>query len=129
MKHDKIRISRSEWEVMEVLWHKAPLSASEIFEMLGPETTWNTKTVRAFLDRLEQKKAIRKAKAHGVNVFKPIPKREHCLRQESRSFLDRFFRGNPVSMMSHFIEREELSKDEIRRLQQLLDTKCPTDEK
>ena len=129
MKRNKIRISRSEWEVMEILWHQAPLSAAEIFEMLEPETTWNTKTVRAFLDRLEQKKAIRKEKIHGINVFKPIPKREHCLRQESSSFLDRFFQGNPVSMMSHFIEREKLSKDEIWRLQQLLDTKCPTEEK
>lgn len=129
MKHDKIRISQSEWEVMEVLWHQSPLSATEIFEKLGPKTTWNIKTVRAFLDRLEQKNVIRKEKAHGINVFKPVPKREHCLRQESSSFLDRFFRGNPVSMMTHFIEREELSKDEIRRLRHLLDNKHPTDEK
>lgn len=108
---------------MEVLWRQAPLSASEIFAMLRPETTWNTKTVRAFLDRLEQKKAIRKEKVHGMNVFKPIPKREHCLRQESSSFLDRFFRGNPVSMMTHFIERQELSEKEISSLKRLLDNK------
>ncbi len=123
MKHNKIRITRSEWEIMEVLWRQAPLSASEIFAMLRPETTWNTKTVRAFLDRLEQKKAIRKEKVHGMNVFKPIPKREHCLRQESSSFLDRFFRGNPVSMMTHFIERQELSEKEISSLKRLLDNK------
>ena len=128
MKNEKIRISQSEWEVMEVLWREAPLSAAEIFEELGPETTWNSKTVRAFLDRLERKGVIRKEKAHGVNVFRPIPKREDCLRQESQSFMERFFRGNPVSMMTHFIEREDLSPDEIEQLHRLLDTKRSTED-
>ena len=120
-------LTEAEWEIMEVLWHRAPLSAAEVFEMLGPETSWNVKTVRAFLDRLEQKEAVRKEKVHGINVFRPVPERERCLREESRTFLDRFFRGNPVSMMSHFLENEGLSEEEIQRLQQLLEAKVPTD--
>ena len=123
MKRDKISISPSEWEIMEILWRQSPLSASEIFEALEGKTTWNNRTVRSFLDRLEQKKAIAKDKKHGVNVYPPLLKREQCLRKESRSFLERFFSGNPVSMMTHFIEKENLSKEQIEKLQQLLETK------
>ncbi|MEJ2650095.1 MAG: BlaI/MecI/CopY family transcriptional regulator [Sedimentisphaerales bacterium] len=123
MKRDKISISPSEWEIMEILWRQSPLSASEIFEALEGKTTWNNRTVRSFLDRLEQKKAIAKDKKHGVNVYTPLLKREQCLRKESRSFLERFFSGNPVSMMTHFIEKENLSKEQIEKLQQLLETK------
>ena len=127
MKREKISISPSEWEVIEVLWRQAPLSASEIFEALRDKTTWNNRTVRSFLDRLEQKKAIAKEKKHGVNVYKPLLKREQSLRRESRSFLERFFRGNPVSMMSHFIERENLTNEQIEKLQNLLETKQKKD--
>ena len=127
MKRDKISISPSEWEVIEVLWEQSPLSASEIFEALKDHTTWNNRTVRSFLDRLEQKEAVAKEKKHGVNIYKPLLKREQCLRKESRSFLDRFFSGNPVSMMSHFIEKEKLSSEQIEKLQKLLETKQKQD--
>jgi BlaI family penicillinase repressor len=123
MKNEKISISPSEWEVIEVLWEQSPLSASEIFEALKDQTTWNNRTVRTFLDRLEQKKAIAKDKKHGVNIYTPLLKREQCLRKESRSFLDRFFSGNPVSMMTHFIEKENLSNEQIEKLQKLLESR------
>ncbi|MBN2589025.1 MAG: BlaI/MecI/CopY family transcriptional regulator [Sedimentisphaerales bacterium] len=129
MKKDKITISPSEWEVIEVLWEQSPLSASEIFDALKDQTTWNNRTVRSFLDRLEQKEAVAKEKKHGVNVYKPLLKREQCLRKESRSFLERFFSGNPVSMMSHFIEKEKLSSEQIEKLQKLLETKQKNDKK
>ena len=129
MKSNKVKISQSEWEIMEILWHQSPLSASEVFNVLGPDTHWNVKTVRSFLDRLEQKQAVLKEKVHGINVYKPIPRRHNCLRQESRTFLDRFFQGNPVSMISHFIKQEKLSEADIDRIQKLLESRNTSDKK
>lgn len=120
MKRNRIRITASEWAIMEVLWHQAPLSAAEVFERVAGKTSWNIGTVRAFLDRLEQKKAVKKEKAHGINVYVPLPKRRSCLHQQSRSFLEHFFQGSPMLVISHFIENEDLSEEEFKRLQQLL---------
>jgi predicted transcriptional regulator len=77
---------------MEVLWNESPLSAAEIGERLPPEADWNVKAVRAFLDRLIRKDAVTRRKIHGIYVFEPLIKRSDSLRQESRSFLGRFFR-------------------------------------
>ncbi|UCD52478.1 MAG: BlaI/MecI/CopY family transcriptional regulator, partial [Phycisphaerales bacterium] len=85
MKNDPINITPAEWDIMEVLWQQSPLSAAEIHRVLQTQTDWTIKTVRSFLDRLVQKEAVRKQKIHGMNVFKPIPKRSQCLRQESES--------------------------------------------
>jgi BlaI family transcriptional regulator, penicillinase repressor len=123
MKTQPINITPAEWEIMEVLWQQSPQSAAEIYETLQAQTDWTVKTVRSFLDRLVQKKAVRKQKIHGMNVFKPMPKRSQCLRQESESFLQRFFQGNPVSLVRHFVEQEALSDQDIARLQALLDKK------
>ena len=123
MRSKPINITPAEWDIMEVLWRQAPLSAAEIYEALEGQTDWTVKTVRSFLDRLVQKKAVQKDKIHGVNVFKPIPKRSQCLRQESQSFLKRFFQGNPVSLVRHLVEQESLSDEDIDRLQELLDKK------
>ena len=108
---------------LTILWQQSPLSAAEIYESLQAQTDWSIKTIRSFLDRLVQKKAVRKQKIHGMNVFKPVPQRSQCLRQESESFLQRFFQGNPVSLVRHFVEQESLSDQDIARLQELLDKK------
>lgn len=117
----QIRIPPSEWVVMEVLWKESPLSAAEISERLPHESQWNAKAVRAFLDRLLQKDAVLRRKVHGMYVFEPLIRRDDSLRQESRSFLDRFFQGNPISMIRHFVENESLSEADIRRIKQILD--------
>ena len=118
---EPIKIAPTEWEILEILWEKAPLSASEIFEHLPPESDWNVKTVRAFLDRLIRKTAVKRRKIHGIFVFEPTLERSKCLKWESRSFLDRFFRGNPVSMISHFLQEENFSTEDLARLAKLLD--------
>ena len=123
MKSDPINITPAEWDIMEVLWQQSPLSAAEIYEVQRAHTDWSIKTIRSFLDRLVQKKAVRKQKIHGMNVYKPIPRRSQCLRQESESFLQRFFQGNPVSLVRHFVEQESLSDQDIARLQELLEKK------
>ena len=122
MLDEQVRIAPTEWAVLEILWSGSPLSAAEVFDRLPSDTDWTVKTVRAFLDRLIQKSAVKRYKVHGIYVFEPVIERTKCLRWESRSFLDRFFRGNPVSMISHFIEQEKFSENDIARLQELLDT-------
>jgi len=122
MHKEQIKIAPTEWEILEILWEKAPLSAAEIFENLPPESDWNVKTVRAFLDRLIRKTAVNRRKVHGIFVFEPNIQRSKCLKWESRSFLDRFFRGNPVSMISHFLQEENLSIEDIARLKNLLES-------
>ena len=122
MQPDQIKIAPTEWEILEILWEHAPLSAAEIYEKLPPENEWNVKAVRAFLDRLLTKTAVKRRKIHGIFVFEPDIERSKCLKWESRSFLDRFFRGNPVSMISHFLQEENLSPEEIARLKKLLET-------
>jgi BlaI family penicillinase repressor len=123
MKTEPINITPAEWDIMEVLWRQSPLSAAEIHEAMQAQTDWTIKTVRSFLDRLVRKKAVQKDKIHGMIIFKPIPKRFQCVRQESKSFLKRFFDGNPVSLVRHFVEQESLSDEDIARLQELLDKK------
>ncbi len=117
-----MKIPPSEWEIMEILWTESPLSAAEIFERMPPDTPWSVKTVRAFLDRLLQKEAVSRRKIHGMLVFEPVVPRTDCLRLESKSFLDRFFHGNPISMIAHFLEEEQLSPEDVRRLRKLLET-------
>ena len=75
------------------------------------------------MDRLLAKKAVFREKKHGVWVFQPAVERETCLLQESRSFLDRFFHGDPAPLFAHLVQNDALSDDDVDRLRRMLDSK------
>jgi len=117
------RISESEWEVMKVLWAKAPLSASEIIQALAAQADWHPKTVKTFLNRLVRKKALGFQKEGRAYSYRPLVKEAECVQAVSESFLDRVFGGALKPMLAHFVEHRKLSAAEIRELKRLLETK------
>ena len=123
------RISPSEWEVLETLWDHAPATAAEVYAALGDGTQWHFKTVNTFLTRLVDKEIVSVRREGKANVYAPRLSRERCVRQESDTFLKRFFRGAAGPMLVHFCERADLSAEEIARLRAILDERLPVKKK
>ena len=118
-----VKISPAEWEVLNVLWDQAPASAAGIFAALESGKNWHPKTVNTFLTRLVEKKIVRVRREGRSNVYAPAKSREQCIRAEGESFLRRVFRGASGPMLLHFVERADLSAEEIRELERLLKQK------
>ena len=115
-------ITESEWTIMETLWKRAPLTASEVAKALRRSTGWAQNTVRTLLTRLVEKGALRaKENAAGVREFAPAVEREACVRAESESFLQRVFQGAAKPLLVHFAENAELTPEELRELKRLFD--------
>ncbi len=114
------KISSAEWEVMNVVWDRAPLTAAEVFAALPADHGWKQKTVNTFLARLDEKGVLKVAKRDGVNVYAPRLRREDCVAAESESFLHRVFQGAAGPLLLHFCEQQDLSAEEIEELQRLL---------
>ena len=115
-------ISESEWTVMEVLWKRSPLTASEIARALQRSTGWALNTVRTLLTRLVDKGALRaEENASGVREFAPAVEREACVRAESTDFLERVFQGAAKPLLVHFATHSKLTPEEVRELKRLLD--------
>jgi BlaI family transcriptional regulator, penicillinase repressor len=117
------KISESEWEVMKVLWAKAPRSATEIIQALDAQADWHPKTVRTFLNRLVRKKALGFQKEGRAYLYQPLVKEAECVKAVSESFLDRVFGGALKPMLAHFVEQRKLTAAEVRDLKRLLETK------
>lgn len=52
------QISEAEYEVMKVIWSKAPINTNEVTDILLQATDWSPKTIQTLLKRLVQKGAI-----------------------------------------------------------------------
>lgn len=114
------QISEAEFEVMKVIWKYAPISTNEVTEKLTQTTDWSPTTIQTMLKRLVNKKALTYEKQSRVFVYTPLIQQDEYIRQKSNSFLDRFYDGNIVSMLSSYLKDEKLSDSEIDSLRSLL---------
>ena len=116
------KISEAEWEVMNVLWKEAGLTAAQVYERLKQQG-WKLNTVRTFLTRLEVKQALKSATGPEARTFTPAVTREVCLRDEGESFVNRFFKGATGALLVHFAESTKLSDRELAELEEILKQK------
>jgi len=120
------KISPAEWEVLNVVWDRAPISAPEVAAALADETEWHAKTVLTFLSRLVEKGVLKVRRDGKLNLYTPKLTREQCVREESETFLQRVFRGATAPLLAHFVEHAELTDAEITELQRLLKQRKPS---
>ncbi len=56
----RLKITASEWEVMDAVWKLGEASSRQIIEaMKGHRPRWNAKTIRTFINRLVEKQVVR----------------------------------------------------------------------
>ena len=114
------QISEAEFEVMKIVWKNAPISTNEITDRLLKTTSWSPKTIQTLIKRLVTKGALAYEKQSRVFVYTPLVGENEYIRQESSSFLNRFFNGNIAAMVSAYIDIDNLSEGEIDMLRSLL---------
>ena len=117
------QISEAEFEVMKIVWKYAPVNTNEITEHLTRTTSWSPKTIQTLIKRLVNKGALSYEKQSRVFVYTPLVDMNEYIRQESSSFLNRFYDGNISKMLSAYIESDKLSENEIDTLRSLLNNK------
>jgi len=118
------RISDAEWLVMQVLWSAASgLTADEVIEALKGKVTWNARTIRTLINRPPVKRALKYEKEGRKYRYSPAVDEERCVRQETRSFLQRVYGGTVTPMLAAFIDDVRLSREDIEELKRMLDRK------
>jgi BlaI family penicillinase repressor len=116
-------ISDAEWEVMNVVWDQSRATAAEVVEALAGCSDWHPRTIKTMLNRLVKKGALLFEAQGKRYLYRPAVRREQCVRCESRSFVDRVFRGAVGPMLVHFVSQADLTPEQIRELKALLTRK------
>lgn len=120
---ERARISESEWEVMRVVWDKAPVAAAEVAAELAATRGWALRTTRTLLGRLVTKGALVTEEDGKRYLYRPRLKLQDCVRQASRHFAERVFGGRPGAMLIHLVKQAEFSAQELAELKRILEEK------
>ena len=117
---DVIRLSDTEWLLMNALWDHSPRTITQLVEQLREDTGWSKHTVITMLSRLEAKGAVRHEEGERAKQFYPILDRAATQRQETRSFLSRLYGGSLKLMVNTLVGDTRLSDEDLAALDALL---------
>ena len=114
------KIYEADFDMLKVIWNYPPITTNVVSEKLTQTTDWSPKTIQTMLKRLVTKKALTYEKQSRVFVYTPLVPETEYIRQESNSFLNKYYNGNIVSMLTSYLEDDKLSKTELDTLRHLL---------
>lgn len=110
------KISDAELEILETLWTAGEaLNANEIRARLNEKKDWERTTVLTLIRRLLDKGVIAQEKRE-VYYYAPLVARSDYVKGETKSFLNKFFKGNAKNLAAALIEDEDLSREDIEEL-------------
>lgn len=118
---EQVKLTASEWNVLGCLWERGPRTVMQIVSELEETVGWHRSTTITTLHRMEDKGLVRCERVGRGRVYTPLVDREQAAVAETRSFLDRVYRGSVGMMMSAMARRQELTGDEIAELRSILD--------
>lgn len=116
-----MNISRSELEVLEVLWSESPLTVGQIIERVQERMDWHENTVKTLLNRLLQKEVVERNKDGRRFFYQPLVPREEVVSSEAEGLLKRFFNGQMQQLVAHFADHKKLTSDDIREMEEILE--------
>ena len=112
--------TQGEWNVLSCLWERAPMTAMELAAALEEKVGWAKSTTLTTLRRMEEKGLVTARTVGRARHYTPAVERQTAVRRETRSFLDKVYRGSVGLMVSSMVQDQALSREEIDQLYEIL---------
>lgn len=116
----KTNLSDGEWKLMNHLWENGSMTITQLTNALQPDTGWTKHTVITMLSRLETKGAV-EHDGGSPKHYCPKLNKADAAQSETRSFLDKVYKGRLGLMMSAMVSSQALSQQDIDELTTILE--------
>ncbi len=116
-------VTDAELAVLKELWELGPTTIRQLTDRLYPEGGASQyATVQKLLERLEQKRCVKRKAEGRVNVYSPVAGREDLIDLRLRDTAQKLCEGSLTPLLTHLVGSSRLSGDEIADLRRLVDS-------
>lgn len=114
-----IKLSKSEERIMGYLWQMKGAYLKEIIDCF-PDPKPATTTIATLLKRMVDKKVI-DFEQHGKSrLYRPLVPKKIYFQSKMGEMVSNFFNNSPVQFASFFTKENNLSKEELEDLKQII---------
>lgn len=114
-----VRFTDRELDIMQTLWDRGPSTVAEVQEDLEDRLAYNT--VLTMLRILEEKGHVTRDTSARAHRYAPAVGREAAGEGALRRVARKLFQGSPEALLVKLVEQEDLTREELRRMREILD--------
>lgn len=119
-----MNLSNLELDVMRLVWRDKEVIVPDLHRELERDRELSYSTVKTIVDRLEEKGAIGRLRTYGRTIlYGPLIEEQTLAKPMVKDLLRRLFGGAARPMISHLLQDEELSLDDLAYLEQMIERK------
>jgi BlaI family penicillinase repressor len=111
-----MKLTDTEWQIMNCLWERFPATARGIAERLPKEINWAYTTIKTLLTRLTEKGAVKESKKGNTSLYEPLLSRQAARRNALKSLANQAFDGAFGPLMHFLLEDQKLTTGQKREL-------------
>lgn len=116
------QLANAELAIMDLLWQQDRMTARQIREKLYPdETKAQHGTVQRLLQRLEDKGYVHRDRSLSVHFFSAAIDRQTYAGSQLESLASRLTDGSLAPLITHLVDKNRLSRDDLAELRAILD--------
>ena len=116
-------LTPAEWKVMKIVWSRKGCAARDVYQEAARSLGWAPTTAKSVLRRLVNKGHLTTTQVGNSFLYRPAESAVKSLLVAADTLLDHVLEGTTGLVLSHMVEKSQLSEDELAKLRALLDAR------
>jgi BlaI family transcriptional regulator, penicillinase repressor len=113
-------LSPAQAEIMEVIWERGEVTASEVRQSLSQARPVARNTVRTLLERMEEKGWLTHRAEGRTFFYRAARPRQETIGRKVSEIVEKVCGGSAEALMSALLDYRGLDRAELKRIRQLL---------
>jgi BlaI family penicillinase repressor len=114
-------LSPAQREIMEIVWERGELSASDVRAILSQTRELARNTARTLLERMEQKGWLKHREDGRTYLYSAAQPRPAAIGQAVLNVVDHVCGGSPEVLLTALLDHRGVTADELARIRAMLD--------
>ncbi len=120
-KAKQIEPTKSELEILQVLWEHGPSPVRFVMEELNKKRGLNYTAVLRLMQLMTDKGILKRDKSQMQHVYQVVEEENKTKEHLLDKFLDTLYKGSAASLIMQLVGNKKASKEELKKIKALLD--------
>ncbi|HEX9512575.1 MAG TPA: BlaI/MecI/CopY family transcriptional regulator [Puia sp.] len=117
----KIEPTKSELEILQVLWEHGPSPVRFVMEELNKKRQLNYTAVLRLMQLMADKGILQRDKSQMQHVYQAVEEENKTKEHLLDKFLDTLYKGSAASLIMQLVGNKKATKEELKKIKALLD--------
>src|SRR5260370_41595377 len=125
-KAKQIEPTKSELEILQVLWEHGPSPVRFVMEELNKKRGLNYTAVLRLMQLMTDKGILKRDKSQMQHVYQVVEEENKTKEHLLDKFLYTLYKGSEASLIMQLVDNKKASKEELKNIKSLLDKLAKT---